>query len=172
MNKSTVVRTGVAVAVAAAGLVVGGTALASADDQTTTTSETQRESRGPGGHGGKGGAGIGVRDTAAFAEALGVSEDDLKAAFTAVREDLKADKPSESDRADRQAALVAALATELDLPADTISSALEDLKGDATADRRSALSERLDGAVADGDLTDADTAAVLKAFDAGVLGGR
>lgn len=173
MDKSTVIRTGVAGAVAAAGLVVGGTAIASADDQPSASSETQSAARGPGGHGGKGGPGIGVRDAAAFAKALDVSEDDLTAAFKAVREDLKGDKSADGDRVARevrQAALAAALAEELDISPDTVTSALEDLRSDATADRRTKLSERLDTAVDGGDLTDTDKASVLKAFDAGVLG--
>lgn len=175
MNKSTAIRTGVAGAVAAAGLVAGGTVMASADDDASSGTYAQSEGRGQGGHGGKGG--FGGRDTAAFATALGVSEDDLTAAIKTVREDLKADKDGEivaggrPERAARQAALAAALAAELDISEDKVTSVLEDLRADATADRRTKLSERLDAAVGAADLTADDKAAVLKAFDAGILGG-
>lgn len=182
MNKSTVIRTGVAGAVAAAGLVAGGTVMANADDSASSSTSTQTEGRDGGrGEGGRGGAkdGVGVRDTAAFATALGVSEDDLTAALASIRADLKAaradtDEDAEGERPDRsvrQAALASALADELDISEDKVTSALDGLRDDATSDRRSKLTERLDTAVDDADLTEADKAAVLKAFDAGVLGG-
>ena len=62
--------------------------------------------------------------------------------------------------------------TVLGIDESTVSDALETLRDAAETERRTALGERLDQAVEDGDLTDADKESVLKAFDAGVLGGR
>ncbi|MFC7502794.1 hypothetical protein, partial [Nocardioides sp. GCM10030258] len=69
-------------------------------------------------------------------------------------------------------ALAKALADELGLDEAKVADALDTLRDAQKAERRTDLSERLDTAVKDGDLTDADKASVLKAYDAGVLGGR
>lgn len=179
MNTSTMIRTAVAAGVAGAGLAVGGVALASADDGATTVS-TRAEApdhggRGPGGPGGPGGH----VDAASLADALGVSEEDLTAALEAVHEELRpsddADRsgpPSEAEREERAAALAAALAAELDLDEAEVTAALEQVREDRSAERRDALVERLDEAVDDGDLTAEDKESVLKAYDAGVLGGH
>ena len=128
-------------------------------------------------------AGFGL-DTAALATALGVSEDELSDAFDAVREATRpdaADRPAEGEertpptdeeRAEREAAFVNALAKELGLEESKVSDALETLRAARTAEHRTDLAERLDQAVEDGDLTEADKESVLKAYDAGVLGGR
>lgn len=170
-----------AAALLAAGAVAGGataaTLTAQADDTTSGDSSPSAESRpGPGGPGGHGrGAHL---DTAALAKALGVTEAKLASAFEAVREDLKpADgekrtAPTDEERAERQAALAKALAGELGLDEDKVADALDTVHAAHEAERRTALAERLDAAVEDGDLTDADKASVLKAYDAGVLGGR
>lgn len=180
-----------AAALLAAGAVAGGvtaaTLTATADDSATSDSSASADSRpgpgGPGGHGGHGRGGAHV-DTAALAKALGVTEDKLTAALEAVREDLKpADgekpaageqrtPPTDEERADRQAALAKALADELGLDESKVSDALDTVRAAHDAERRTDLSERLDTAVKDGDLTSADKASVLKAYDAGVLGGR
>ncbi len=169
MDKNTMMRTGVAGAVAAAGLVVGGVAVASADDEAKSSSRSDGQK---GGH--RGGQGFGVRGTGAVAESLGVSEDKLTAALKAVREDLKGDKSADGERparGERQAAMAAALATELGISESKVTAALEEQRTERSADQRTALSERLDTAVTAGDLTASDKASVLKAFDAGVLGG-
>ncbi|MBM0127737.1 hypothetical protein IMY96_23545 [Pimelobacter simplex] len=175
-----------AAALLAAGAVAGGvtatTLAASADDTTSTPSATStdpgRDGRpGPGGPGGRG------LDAAALAEALGVSEDELSAALDAVRDQLRpdgAERPAEgeeptpptgAERAEREAALATALATELGIDEAKVSAALDEVRAAHDAERRQALSERLDEAVADGDLTAGDKASVLKAYDAGLLGG-
>ncbi|WP_202033311.1 hypothetical protein [Nocardioides sp. WS12] len=177
-----------AAALLAAGAVAGGVTAASltatADDSTTSDSSPSADARpGPGGPGGHGRGGAHV-DTAALAKALGVTEDKLTAALKAVREDLKpADgekpaagekptPPTDEERADRQAALAKALADELGLDESKVADALDTVQAAHKAERRTDLSERLDMAVKDGDLTSADKASVLKAYDAGVLGGR
>lgn len=177
-----------AAALLAAGAVAGGATAASlsanaADDTdsgSASASAAAGEGRGPGGHG-RGGAHV---DAAALAEALGVSEDELTTALDAVRDEMgpgngekpadgeRPTPPTEEERADRAAAFAKALAEELGIDESKVSDALETLRDAAETERRTALGERLDQAVEDGDLTDADKESVLKAFDAGVLGGR
>lgn len=173
-----------AAALLAAGAVAGGATaatLSATADEGTTGNVASAEGRpghgGPGGHG-RGGAHV---DAAALATELGVTEDELTAALEAVREDLApADgerpaagaKPTDEERADRQAALAKALANELGLAESKVADALESVRDDHRAERRTDLGERLDDAVEEGDLTDADKASVLKAYDAGVLGGH
>lgn len=178
-----------AAALLAAGAVAGGVTAASlsasAADGTDTSSDASSATageRGPGGPGGHGRGGF--MDAEALAEALGVSEDELRDALEAVRDEIRPDPggrpadgerptpPTDEERAEREAAFVTALAKELGLQESKVSDALETVQAARQAEHRTALSERLDQAVEDGDLTDADKASVLKAYDAGVLGGR
>ena len=174
MKKQMMVRSGVAGAIAATGLVVGGIAVASADDQAPAeqgTSQDQAEKSPRDGRGGPGARGP-AADAAALADALGVSEADLTAAMDAIRE--SGDDATDGERPDpqqRQSDMAAALAEELGLSEDEVTAAQEKVRESAAADRRTELSDRLDTAVGDGDLTDGDAASVLKAYDAGVLGG-
>lgn len=181
-----------AAALLAAGAVAGGVTAASlsataADDSGSSSdaSSATAGERGPGGPGGPGGHGRGgFMDAAALAEALDVSEDTLSDALDAVREAMKPDAdsrpadgerpalPTDEERAEREAAFVSALAKELGIEESKVSDALETVQAARRAEHRTELSERLDQAVEDGDLTDADKASVLKAYDAGVLGGR
>lgn len=181
-----------AAALLAAGAVAGGATAASlsanaADDTDAGSASTGAagEGRGPDGPGGPGGFGRGGAhlDAAGLAEALGVSEDELTAALDAVRDEMgpgnrerpadgeRPEPPTDEERADRAAAFAKALAEELGIDESTVSDAFETLRADARSERRTALGERLDQAVEDGDLTDADKESVLKAYDAGVLGG-
>lgn len=170
MDRSTLVRTGIAGAVAAAGLTVGGIAMASADSEA---------GMGPGGPRGDRGQKVEV-----LAEELGLTEDVVRDALSAVRDELRPDRdadgtpPTEEERAERQAAFAAALAEELDISEEKVTAALEVLADQAEADRedrradaRVRLVERLDAAVSDGTLTEADKTSVLKAFDADLIGG-
>lgn len=177
-----------AAALLAAGAVAGGVSAATlsahaADDTSSGSSSTAAE-RGPGGPGGPGGHGRGIGvDTTALAKALGVTEDELSDALDAVRDATKPDDadrpaageqptpPTDEERAEREAAFATALAKALGLSEDKVSDALDTVRAAREADRRQELGERLDTAVEDGDLTAADKASVLKAFDAGVLGG-
>lgn len=76
----------------------------------------------------------------------------------------------------RHAAFAEALAEELDLPVDRVSEALtsvrERLREERMDARLDALQERLDDAVANGDLTQEQADAILDAAEAGVLRGR
>lgn len=164
MDKQTWARTLIAGSIAGAGLVVGGVSLASAD----------APAHGPSFHRGPAGP-LG----ADLAEELGVSEAKLADALEAVHDDLKpsepADRaqrtpPTESQVAEHRAAFAAALADELGLSEATVSAALDNVRAEAQADHRDVLSARLSDAVDAGDLTEADKASVLKAFDADVLG--
>lgn len=182
-----------AAALLAAGAVAGGVTAASlsanAADGTGTSSDASSATageRGPGGPGGPGGHGRGGPgvDAAALAKALGVSEDKLSDALDAVREEMRPDAdtepaegeepapPTDEERAEREAAFATALAEQLGLGESKVSAALETVRAADRAEHRTELSDRLDQAVEDGKLTDADKESVLKAYDAGVLGGR
>lgn len=184
MNRSTAARLGLAGAVAGLGLAAGGIAVASADDNSTDSGGTtsSEHPRGFGRHGGPGGIGgpIGA-SSENLAKELGVSEDKLRDAFKAVMEDLRPDRPkadgerptppTDAERDARQTALAKALAKELDLSEAKVSAAFEKLRDERRTDARDILSDRLDDAVQDGKLTDADKKSVLKAYDADVIGG-
>jgi hypothetical protein len=75
--------------------------------------------------------------------------------------------------ADRQVAFAEALAEELDLPVDQVADAVtavrERLHEQRMEARRGVLQERLDEAVASGDLTQEQADAIAEASDAGVL---
>jgi hypothetical protein len=172
MKKSTAIRTTVAAGVAAAGLTVGGIGLASAADDSPSSSPsrtTDDHRPGPGGHG--------MFDATELADALGVGEEELEEALEAVREDLAPSDhdhttpPTEDERDQMRSQFAAALAEELGLTEEEVTAALDDLREEREADARGALSDRLDEAVEAGDLTAADKESVLQAFDAGVLGG-
>lgn len=188
MNRSTIIRRGLATGIAGAGLAVGGLGIAwAADDGAQSDSSTsaasysadtgfpERGDRGHGrGHGPGGGHGVGGPE---LAEALGVSETELQSALESVREQLE---PSQADRStppadgeleERRDQMIDALAEELDLSAAEVTAAFAELQQERADERRTALGDRLDEAVTAGDLTTEDRASVLKAFDAGVLGG-
>lgn len=75
------------------------------------------------------------------------------------------------DNAGHHAAMAADLADALGVSEDKVESALEKLHENRQAKGREALSDRLDAAVDDGTLTEADKASVLKAYDADLIGG-
>ena len=81
-------------------------------------------------------------------------------------------RPTDAERQAREKARVTALAKELGVTEAKVQAALDAIKADREASRRTELTTRLDAAVKAGTLSAADKASVLKAFDAGVLGGR
>jgi hypothetical protein len=177
-----IARISVAGGIAAIGLTLGGVAMANAADSTSSSVTTTTSAPAPdrGGFGHRGGPGGG--DMAAdLADQLGVSTSKVTAALDAVRDELPAPErpaageqptpPTEAQRAAHEKAFAKALAGELDLTTAKVSAALTALHAEHEAEHRSDLASRLDTAVKAGDLTAADKAAVLKAFDAGVLGG-
>jgi len=182
---STTIRTSIAGAVAAAGLTLGGIGFASAADNnvassdTTSTTSTSSSAvpgpdgfgRGPGGHGG-------FHDSGELAKALGVTQARLDAAFAAIRDELappaeidRSNPPAEGERTAMRGKLATALAAELDLTKAKVLAAMDKVEAARQATERTDLATRLTAAVKAGTLTSADKASVLKAFDAGVLGG-
>lgn len=193
MDKSTLTRNAIAGTVAGIGLVVGGVALASAQDAPNPHSESNNSAKADGNkhhEGFRGGLrGGGFVDSSALAKALGIDEAKVTAALQNMRKsfkpsrpadgstDGKADKntfprtkPSAEDLKARTSTWTAALAKELGISEAKVTAAFETLKKDAAAERRATFEKRLDSAVKDGKLTAADKASVLKAYDAGVLG--
>ncbi|MFN8097486.1 MAG: hypothetical protein U0Q21_04255 [Dermatophilaceae bacterium] len=119
-------------------------------------------------------------DLSALATALGVDQAKLTAALQKVGQSLhdqyegqehQGTAPTEAERTARLDAFATALAKELGIDKAKVTAALTAAQADRRATEKAALTARLDAAVKAGKLTEADKAAVLKAFDAGVLGG-
>ena len=137
----------------------------------------------PAGRGERGGpwhgkGGMKGADASALATALGIDEAKVKAAIEKVREANKPSekpaegmKPTEAEREARQTAYIAELAKELGVTTDKVTAAIDKVRAAHEAERQTALSDKLDAAVKAGTLTEADKASVLKAVEAGVLGG-
>lgn len=180
MDRSTLVRTGIAGAVAGLGLTVGGVALASAETAAPATTSTASAAH-PGGPRGQQG-----QDAKILADELGLKQADVQKALDAVRQDLRPDRPADGtrptpptdeQRTAHEAALATALAKKLDVSEAKVKAALEVLhqKMDAAREEhrteaRADLVTRLDAAVTAGTLTEADKTSVLKAFDAKIIG--
>ena len=170
-----------AVSIAGLGLSVGALGLANAADSTSPNTDTTISTSAPDGRGFRGGPGHGPMGhgevSADLAKELGVTEAELQTAFEAIRDTVKPDgerptsPPSEEERAAKQKELAAALAKELGISEEKVTAAFTKLREAREAEHRTELSTRLDGAVEEGTLTEADKESVLKAFDAGVLGG-
>jgi hypothetical protein len=81
----------------------------------------------------------------------------------------------EQRRAEHRDKLAEALAKELGIDQAKVAAALdkvdEQMRAEAKAERQAALKERLAAAVSEGKLTQAEADAILKASEAGVLGG-
>lgn len=172
MEKQRLRATGLVAAGVVVGGILAGTLGAQAADNGSKADAApgmamHAQHRGPGGPGGG-------ED---LADALGVSKERLRAAFEAIHDDLKpADRradgpPTAAERTARRDKMTAALANELGLSEEKVEAAFKKVHQAHAAERRELLSDRLDAAVKDGKLSDDDKASVLKAFDAGVLGG-
>lgn len=166
-----------------AGLGVSGAAYAATTTPTPTPSAsasvdspTDGQRGGPGGHGKRGG-GMGVQ-AAALATKLGVDEAKVTEALQAFRDANKPDAASgdkaagtRPDRSAMEAALAASLAQSLGIDEAKVTAALEELRAEAQTERAAALKTRLDKAVADGTLTQAEADGAAKAVEKGVIGG-
>lgn len=165
-----------------AGLGVSGAAYAATTTPTPTPSAsasadapTDGQRGGPGGHGKRGG-GMGVQ-AAALATKLGVDEAKVKEALQAFRDANKPDAAGDKaagtkpDRSAMEAALAASLAQSLGIDEAKVTAALEELRTEAQAERAAALKTRLDKAVTDGTLTQAEADGAAKAVEKGVIGG-
>jgi hypothetical protein len=157
----------------------------------TSTSSSPSAAPVPDGHklgGGKHGRHHGDRvgQVAALAAKLGVDEAKVADALRAFRD---ANRPSgpradgqkpdgqkldrhKLDRVAMEGALAASLAKSLGIDEAKVRTALEELRTEARKSRAAALKPRLDQAVSDGTLTQAEADAVTKAVERGVIRGR
>jgi hypothetical protein len=135
---------------------------------------------GRGGHGHGGFGGFGGTDAAELATKLGVDEAKVTDALKAFREANKPTTPpaegtktegTRPDPAARQAELAKSLAATLGIDEAKVTAALDELRTAEQAERAAALKTRLDQAVTDGKLTQAEADAVTKAVQNGVIGG-
>jgi Spy/CpxP family protein refolding chaperone len=118
-----------------------------------------------------------------LATKLGVEEAKVTEAIQAFREANKPAEgtaraegtaPAENTRPDRSAtdaALAKSLAESLGVEESKVTAALEEIRAASQAERAAALKTRLDQAVTDGKLTQAEADAVTKAVESGVIGG-
>lgn len=146
------------------------------------TNRMQGQGRSADQRGPRAGGGYGSQQhLAELAKALGVSEDALKTAQEKVRTDLGAPTERGRDRSQadidaRHAQEAKILAAELNLDEakvlETLKTVAANRQATQQADRAANLKERLDAAVKDGKLTQAQADAVTAAHDAGVLGGH
>lgn len=177
-SKKTVVA--VAAGVLALGAGVGIAGVASADPTPTpspSASASGTPTPGTGGPDRGGRHGHGFRDgafAADLASKLGVSEEKVTEALRAIWEENRPtakpdDQTTPPDPAERDAALAKALAEKLGIDEAKVTTALEEIRTARQAERAAALKERLDAAVADGTLTQAEADAVTKAVEKGVI---
>jgi hypothetical protein len=177
---ATKTKTAVAVAagVVALSTGIGVAGIASADPTPTpqpsasgSASPSGAPSDRPGGRGPRGG--YDAAQVQELASKLGVTEAQLTEALRAIREEIRsATKPEDRPtREERDAALAKALAEKLGLEEAKVAQALTEIRTAQQAERAAALKERLDAAVADGTLTQAEADAVTKAVERGVIGG-
>jgi len=111
-------------------------------------------------------------------EHLGVDEAKVTDALKAFREANRPTTPptegtegTKPDRTAQEAALAKSLAAALGIDESKVTAALEEIRTAAQEERAAALKTRLDKAVTDGKLTQAEADAVTKAVEAGVIGG-
>ncbi|MGO1385056.1 MAG: hypothetical protein ACTHWA_11165 [Arachnia sp.] len=179
MNKKLIAAATGFTFVAALGL--GMTQLAQAETPVPTPNSsasagetTGAERQGRGHQGGKG------LDAETLAAKLGLPEATVSDALSAARAQMDTTRPSsdatdaesEAAQESRQAALVTALASELDIEESAVSSAMTDLRTERDSARAATQRSTIDQAVTDGTLTQTEADAVQKALDAGVLSSR
>lgn len=184
MSRTTKIALSLGAAAVALGAGLGVAGMASAT--TTPSPAPSPSSSTPGntladGHGmrggrhGHGGGQLGNR-AKELAAKLGVDETKVIDALRAFRDaNRPAAPPAEGqkpDRAAREKALAASLAKSLGIDEAKVTAALEELRAAGYANHAAELKPRLDQAVKDGTLTQAEADAVTKAAEKGVIGGR
>ncbi|KQR73866.1 hypothetical protein ASF98_22025 [Arthrobacter sp. Leaf337] len=151
-------------------------ATASAESTASTDGSAATDSGKRGGHKG----GDRGQLAADLATKLGVEEAKVTEAIQSFRDANKptaaADgtAPAEGTKPDRSAmdaAMAKSLAESLGVEESKVTAALEEIRAAGQAERAAALKTRLDTAVTDGKLTQAEADAVTKAVEAGVIGG-
>ncbi|GKV74091.1 hypothetical protein [Pseudarthrobacter sp. NCCP-2145] len=182
MSRTKKMTLGLSAAALALGAGIGVAGMASATTTPTPTPSASASADGststmPGGmgkHGGRGGE-RGIAQASALAEKLGVEEAKVTEALQAFRDANKpAGPPAEGEKPDgatREAALAKSLAESLGIEESKVTAALEELRSERQAEKAAGLKTRLDQAVADGKLTQAEADAVTKAVENGVIGG-
>lgn len=189
MSRTTKIALGLGAAAVALGAGLGVAGMASATTAPTPTPTPTPSSSAPGtnpadgygmrgGRHGHGGAEFGAR-AKELAAKLGVDEAKVADALKAFREANKPTTPpapgqpgQKPDRAAMEKALAASLAKSLGIEEAKVTAALEELRTAEQAKHAAALKPRLDQAVKDGTLTQAEADAVTKAAEKGVIGGR
>jgi Spy/CpxP family protein refolding chaperone len=180
MKRTKKLALGLGAAALALGAGFGVTGMAAATTATPTPAPSASSPSGtpaPDGHrpdGGRHGHGERGDQAAALAAKLGVDQAKVADALRAFREANRPTAPrtegQEPDHAAREAALAASLAKSLGIDEAKVKSALEELRTEALKSRVAELKPRLDQAVKDGTLTQAEADAVAKAIEKGVIG--
>ncbi|MDR6987398.1 DNA-binding MarR family transcriptional regulator [Paenarthrobacter nitroguajacolicus] len=182
MSKTTRITLSVAAGALALGAGLGATSIATAASTPSPSATSSADASAPSELGGKpGGHGHGRdagRIATELASKLGVDEAKVTEALKAFREANKPTTPpaegTEGTRPDptaQDAALAKSLAESLGVDEAKVTTALEEIRAEGKAERAAALKTKLDKAVTDGKLTQAEADAVTKAVEAGVIGG-
>lgn len=184
MSRTTKIALGLGAAAVALGAGLGVAGMASATTTPTPTPTPSSSAPGNnfadghgmrGGHRGHGGAESGAR-AKELAAKLGVDEAKVTDALKTFREVNRPTTPpspgQKPDRAAMQKALAASLAKSLGIDEAKVTAALAELRTAEQANHAAALKPRLDQAVKDGTLTQAEADAVTKAAEKGVIGGH
>jgi len=188
MSRTTKIALGLGAAAVALGAGLGVAGMASATTTPTPTPTPSSSAPGNnfadghgmrGGHRGHGGAESGAR-AKELAAKLGVDEAKVTEALKTFREANRPATPpatppvagQKPDRAAMQKALAASLAKSLGIDEAKVTAALAELRTAEQANHAAALKPRLDQAVKDGTLTQAEADAVTKAAEKGVIGGH
>lgn len=177
MSQAKRITLAVAAGALALGAGAGVTSMASAATTPTPSASSSSDSTMPADGHGKPGGHRGDRGQIAseLATKLGVDEAKVTEALQAFREANKpATPPAEGtkpDRAAMDAALAKSLAASLGIEESKVTAALEEIRAAAQAEHAAELKGRLDTAVSDGILTQAEADAVTKAVENGVIGG-
>ncbi len=182
MSQTKRLTLGLAAGALALGAGLGVTSAATAattpsPSSTATADSSASTDSGDKGNGKRGGHGRGMdrgQQVAALAAKLGVDESKVSDALTAFREANKPAAAADGAKPDRSAiesSMAKSLAESLGMEESAITAALEELRTEAQSERATALKTKLDTAVTDGKLTQAEADAVTKAFEQGVIGG-
>ncbi|MGO4250081.1 hypothetical protein AB4Y87_23040 [Paenarthrobacter sp. RAF54_2] len=180
MSKTKRITLGITAGALALGAGLGVTSIASATTTPTPSATSSADATmPPEGHGRPGGHGPDRGQLAAdLAAKLGVDEAKVTDALKAFREANKPTTPptqgtegTKPDRTAQEAAMAKSLAAALGIDESKVTAALQEIRTAAQEERAAALKTRLDKAVTDGKLTQAEADAVTKAVEAGVIGG-